>query len=203
VLSNEFMYDSMCALSKEQNASRLRLLCSSKKIDRSLFEKQLPDDRVTVIQTMDPGSLYPISIRNELQEYYPDARYAMLKDGGTFPYLCRAEEFNLHLIVHMRNVAGQNLPTYEKEDNENDRKSSNEDNNDINEGAVNHRRRRSDEEVIDHDSLVLIEESNEDEYDVHETDIAKQQDPSNRGSMHSPSMREKESSDVNDDEPIF
>lgn len=218
VLSNEFMFDAASELNREQNASRLRLLYSPKKIDRSLFATQIPDSRITVIQTMDPGSLYPVSIRNELHSVYPHARFALMKDGGTFPYLCRAEDFNLYLIVHMRNVAGQNLPVYEHESNDtgtasvangiNERVEEREIDSGYNSPYFQVQSESIDEprhkSAILDDSLILIDERNDDEYDVHETDMVKQQDPSHKlSSATSQEGISAKESEEQDEEPLF
>ena len=38
----------------------------------------------------------------DLGKYYYDARIALMKSGGSFPFLSRSEEFNLHVEVHLR-----------------------------------------------------------------------------------------------------
>lgn len=42
------------------------------------------------------------NVREELYKLYPNAKRAHLKSGGNFPYLSRAEEVNMHIIVHLR-----------------------------------------------------------------------------------------------------
>ncbi len=41
----------------------------------------------------------PEKLREELYKLYPDAKVMQLKTGGNFPYLSRADEFNLYLQV--------------------------------------------------------------------------------------------------------
>lgn len=50
---------------------------------------------------MDVFDEYAIStpVREEIYEFYPQAKLAHLKTGGNFPYLSKAEEVNLHLKV--------------------------------------------------------------------------------------------------------
>jgi maspardin len=112
MLSNEYMVDSMYRLTWQENASRLKLLCLEKKINRKNFESDVPDENITIIETMD-NKIYPNSMREKLYSTYPNAKRALLRDGGTFPYLSRPEDFNIYLTVHLRNVAKQNQPRYD------------------------------------------------------------------------------------------
>lgn len=56
---------------------------------------------ITIIDVFDECSNSE-STRIELYKMYPNARLAHLKSGGNYPYLSRAEEVNLHLLVHLR-----------------------------------------------------------------------------------------------------
>jgi len=43
-------------------------------------------------------------LREALYHRYPEARRAFLKSGGDFPFLSRADEVNLHLLLHLKRV---------------------------------------------------------------------------------------------------
>ena len=40
--------------------------------------------------------------REDLYKMYPNSKRASLKDGGSFPFLSRFEEVNLHILIHLR-----------------------------------------------------------------------------------------------------
>lgn len=42
------------------------------------------------------------TVREETYKLYPEAKRAHLKTGGNFPYLSRAEEVNMHILIHLR-----------------------------------------------------------------------------------------------------
>jgi hypothetical protein len=52
----------------------------------------------TELKVMDEVAV-PLKLREELQKVYPNARIALLKSGGNFPYLSRAEEVNAFIEV--------------------------------------------------------------------------------------------------------
>lgn len=43
-------------------------------------------------------------VREDLYKSYPHAKLAHLKSGGNFPYLCRSDEVNLHLLVSIYRI---------------------------------------------------------------------------------------------------
>ena len=45
------------------------------------------------------GNAISNSVREETYKCYPQAKLALMKTGGNFPYLSRAEEINVHLKV--------------------------------------------------------------------------------------------------------
>jgi maspardin len=108
--TTEYQVETIDTLPQRQLASRLSLLCCEKTINRSNIG--VPDEHITLIDTFD-GSIYPKVMQARLHEMYPDSRRAILKTGGTAPYLSRSDEFNIYLLVHLRNVCGQNLPVYD------------------------------------------------------------------------------------------
>ncbi len=58
--------------------------------------------KIAVIDCLDEVAI-PERIRDEVYKLYPEAKIMQMKSGGNFPYLSRAEEFNLYLQVHLRN----------------------------------------------------------------------------------------------------
>jgi hypothetical protein len=44
----------------------------------------------------------PEKLREEVVKFFPSARRALLKSGGNFPYLSRADEFNMYVEVHLK-----------------------------------------------------------------------------------------------------
>jgi len=97
--SIDFMVEQLELIKRDDLASRLTLNCTV-----GPFEpKNLPLDqsKITIIDVLDDVVL-PEKLRNEVCEVYPNARKALLKSGGNFPYLSRADEINMHIEVHLR-----------------------------------------------------------------------------------------------------
>jgi maspardin len=109
MFATEYQVNQVDSLPQRQLASRLALLCHNKIIDHASIE--IPDEKITIMDTMD-GSIYPRKMIDRLHEIYPRSRHAILKTGGTAPYLSRSDEVNIYLLVHLRNVCGLNLPVY-------------------------------------------------------------------------------------------
>jgi maspardin len=55
-----------------------------------------------MMQVMDEVAV-PLKLREEVQKFYPNARLGLLKSGGNFPYLSRADEVNMLIEVHTHN----------------------------------------------------------------------------------------------------
>jgi maspardin len=182
VHSNEYMVESMQRLPHRILASRLSLLCQSKRINRGAFLSSIPDDKVTIIDTLD-RTIYPAECRVELHKMYSNAKFAFLKTGGTYPYLSRSDEFNIQVTVHMRNIAGQNQPVYDVETT----------------GDNNEQEHESDDNRAVF-SPILIDERNEDDYLVHSDELNRQQHPQQRESKP---QRQEASIQNDDDTPIF
>eukprot|EP00736_Rhodelphis_marinus_P008052 Rmarinus@m.5646 len=92
-----FMVSQLESLSGDDIAARLTLNCKS----RTIGLLPLLPDRITIINTLDRTAL-PVPLREQLHERYSKSRFALLKDGGDFPFLCRSNEVNMHLQVHLR-----------------------------------------------------------------------------------------------------
>jgi hypothetical protein len=105
ILSNEYTVDSMYRLGWQENASTLKLLCLEKKINKKNFASDVPDENITIIETMN-NRIYSNSMHQKLYNTYPNVNRTLLRDGGTFPYSSRLENFNVYCTVHLRNIAG-------------------------------------------------------------------------------------------------
>lgn len=66
-----------------------------------LMERFRKDERISIVETMDE-TLLSNQQKSQLAKYYPEAALAYLKTGGTYPFLANPDEFNLHLLVHLR-----------------------------------------------------------------------------------------------------
>jgi maspardin len=49
----------------------------------------------------------PLKLREEVQKFYPNARLGLLKSGGNFPYLSRADEVNMLIEVNAPHTHNQ------------------------------------------------------------------------------------------------
>lgn len=102
--SVDFMVEQLEVLTQSELAGRLTLNCTLGPLKPGSVT--LSQDNITIIDCMDDVALTE-SQREEVYKFYPDARVAHLKTGGNFPYLSRADEFNMHIQVHLRR---HNLP---------------------------------------------------------------------------------------------
>jgi len=41
-------------------------------------------------------------VRDQVYKFYPEAKIALLKNGGNFCYLSRSDEINMHIKIHLR-----------------------------------------------------------------------------------------------------
>jgi len=96
--SNNFMESCLASLTQKELASRLTLNCTNSYIKS---EPQLQSLPVTIIDVFDKNALSD-EAREELYKMYPNGRRAHLKDGGSFPFISRFEEVNLHILLHLR-----------------------------------------------------------------------------------------------------
>ena len=115
--SIEYMLDYVSEeSSRGQLASRLSLISDEKRVNIKKITKKLVDmpgspTKFTIIDCMDDENLiYPHSLRTELHKNYPysdsNIRLCLMKNGGSFPYISRVDEFNIYLTVHLRSIFG-------------------------------------------------------------------------------------------------
>lgn len=102
--SIDFIVTQLETLSREELASRLTLNTAVGAVGQILVE----DSAITVMDTNDYCAI-PQSLRDEVGSRYPGARKAVLKTGGDFPFLSRADEVNLHLQLHLRRVGVEGI----------------------------------------------------------------------------------------------
>lgn len=99
--SVDFMVEQLESLDQNELASRLTLNCTPGSVTRDT-QFQFDTSKATFIDTIDEVAL-PEKLKEELYQKLPDAKKALLKTGGNFPFLSRPDEFNIHVIVHLRN----------------------------------------------------------------------------------------------------
>jgi len=102
--SIDFMVEQLEAVKRDDLASRLNLNCTLCPLMKE--ELKLPVSNITIIDVLD-DVIIPEKVRDEVYKTYPNARQALLKTGGNFPYLSRADEINMHIEVHLRAVCNQ------------------------------------------------------------------------------------------------
>lgn len=93
----DWMASQVHELNGEDIASRLTLNC----LDRHVEELGVAARLVTIIEASSETTV-PEVLRREIRARYPDARSALLKAGGDFPYLSHPDEATLFVEVHMR-----------------------------------------------------------------------------------------------------
>lgn len=59
-------------------------------------------ERVTILETLDEKSGLTEAQKASMGKYYYGARLALMKRGGSFPFLSQPEEFNMYVQVHLR-----------------------------------------------------------------------------------------------------
>lgn len=57
----------------------------------------------------------PENLKSRLYKVYEGCKVALLKDGGNFPFLSRADEFNIYVEIHLR-ANGYGHPELEEMD---------------------------------------------------------------------------------------
>jgi maspardin len=97
--SVDFMVEQLEALTQSELAGRLTLNCALGPLKPGSVV--LASEHITVLDTLDDIAL-PDNLREEVYKFYPDARVALLKTGGNFAYLSRADEVNMHIQIHLR-----------------------------------------------------------------------------------------------------
>jgi len=97
--SVDFMVQELEDISQPELASRLILNCVPGPLKKDATK--LSSHQITIIDTLDEVAI-PEQLREEVYKFYPNSKVAYMKSGGNFPFLSRSDEFNLHLIVHLR-----------------------------------------------------------------------------------------------------
>jgi maspardin len=98
----EFSIVNTMAASRDELASRLSLLGTSSTV---VGRVRIPEESITVIDVFEFASCPGSMVQEELQTALPNARRAMIKAGGDFPYLGAPDDVTLHLVVHLRRNA--------------------------------------------------------------------------------------------------
>jgi len=102
--SIDFMAEQLETVQREDLAARLTLNCTCGPFVPQ--DLSLDESNITIIDVLD-DVLLPEKLREGVFKIYPQARQALLKTGGNFPYLSRADEINMHIEVHLRAFRGQ------------------------------------------------------------------------------------------------
>ncbi|KAL4592803.1 hypothetical protein LXL04_005808 [Taraxacum kok-saghyz] len=97
--SVDFVVAQVENLSREDLASRLTLTSDAASVGPLLISNTL----ITIMDTNDKCAI-PRELKDEVSERFPEARRALIKNGGDFPFLSRPDEVNLHLNLHLRRV---------------------------------------------------------------------------------------------------
>jgi maspardin len=97
--SLDFMVEQLETLTQRELSSRLTLNCLPSTMDPQKLA--LSQEHITLMDSLDYVSM-PERLREEVYKFYPDARIMHLRTGGNFPFLSRADEFNLYITVHLR-----------------------------------------------------------------------------------------------------
>jgi len=104
----DFMVNQLEDVSQSELASRLTLLST----DGPLRPESLShsSSKITIIDTLEDGGV-PERGREEVYKYYPEAKIALVKGSGNFPFLSHHEEFAILVIVHLRNQGLNRIQT--------------------------------------------------------------------------------------------
>ena len=100
--ASEFAVRNTLSASRLKLATRLALSNSSATVVGRLH---FPEERITLIDSMQRSSERDIEISEETARHLPGAKCALLKSGGDLPYITVADEVNMHIIVHLRRHA--------------------------------------------------------------------------------------------------
>ena len=103
--SVDFSVRQLESLSQQDLASRLTLTAAVREIGPLSLNQAF----ITIIDSLDSVAL-PQVAREVLHKKYPGAKMAHLKMGGNFPMLANAEEVNMYIVVHLRNVGAIDMP---------------------------------------------------------------------------------------------
>lgn len=92
----DWIAQQVCELSGNDLASRLSLNSTA-----STVETSFDHARVTILESSGE-TMVPDELRKHLRSVYSDARVALLKASGDFPYVSKPDEVSLFIEVHMR-----------------------------------------------------------------------------------------------------
>ncbi|SBS86805.1 acid cluster protein 33 homologue, putative [Plasmodium ovale curtisi] len=95
--SLEFMSNEIDLINASDLGGRISLQLSSEIVDGIYIN----DKCITILQTV--NNTYADNLNEDMKRAYPGAKHAIMKSGGSFPYLSRYEEVNIYLLVHLRN----------------------------------------------------------------------------------------------------
>ncbi|SBS88938.1 conserved Plasmodium protein, unknown function [Plasmodium malariae] len=95
--SLEFMSNEIDLISAADLGGRISLQLSSESVDKLYINEK----SITILQTL--NNMYTDSLNEDMKKAYPFAKHAIMKSGGSFPYLSRYEEVNMYILVHLRN----------------------------------------------------------------------------------------------------
>ncbi|KAG0594894.1 hypothetical protein M758_UG120100 [Ceratodon purpureus] len=95
--SIDFVVSQLETLSRDELASRLTL----NTLPATVGQLGLADSSITIMDTNDYCAV-PNFLKDQVGAHYFGARRALLKSGGDFPFLSRADEVNLHAQLHLR-----------------------------------------------------------------------------------------------------
>lgn len=95
--SIDFVVSQLETLTRDELASRLTL----NTLPAAVGQLGLADSSITIMDTNDYCAVQPF-LKDQTSARYPGARRALLKTGGDFPFLSRADEVNLHAQLHLR-----------------------------------------------------------------------------------------------------
>jgi len=93
----DFAVGQLDQLSREDLGSRLTLNCLKSRVG----DVRVDPKSITIIDAHDEIAL-PDSMRERLYRKFPEAKLALIKDGGDFPMLSNPHEISMHLQVHLR-----------------------------------------------------------------------------------------------------
>lgn len=94
------------ACSRDVLASRLALSVTSSTVVNRVH---IPETSITLIDSLDRQT-NALQLSELTAAQFPNARRALLKTGGDFPYISVPDDINVHLIVHLRRNGADPVP---------------------------------------------------------------------------------------------
>jgi len=121
----DFMVEEIEHFTQPILASRLILNCTDGLLKPQNVTNHFDDAKITILQTSNQTSV-PVSLQNEVAKFYPNAKLAMIKGCGDFPFLSAFDEINLHMEVHLRRHSATDDPNTATEEQEEQNQEGNE-----------------------------------------------------------------------------